>query len=157
MQFLVDAMFGRLARWLRMSGYDTVYDTTLRDGRMIGMARDEGLILISRDRELIRRAKAENIPAHYVTSLEFIEQLRQMEGEIGVVFQTSPEHSRCPVCNGELQLTGKKDIKAKVLESVIEQYNRFWVCSGCKKIYWHGGHWKNVCETIERLRGARDD
>jgi uncharacterized protein len=157
MKFLVDAMFGRLARWLRMSGYDTVYDIGLHDGRMIGLAKEEGRVLISRDKELINRTKAENVAALYVASLDFTEQLRQMEREFGVVFQGSPVFSRCPVCNAELTVACKKDIKAKVLESVIEQYDRFWVCSGCEKIYWHGGHWKNVCETLERLRGAKDD
>ncbi|GBE18054.1 hypothetical protein BMS3Abin16_00645 [archaeon BMS3Abin16] len=140
-----------------MSGYDTVYDIELQDRQMIGLAKEEGRILITRDKDVMRRAGTAGVQAAYISSLDFTTQLRQMEREFGVVFQGSPVFSRCPVCNAELKVTCKKDIKAKVLESVIEQYDRFWVCSGCEKIYWHGGHWKNVRETLERLRGVKDD
>ncbi len=157
MKFLVDAMFGRLARWLRMSGYDTVYDVNLRDGRMIGIAKEEGRILVTRDRDVTHRAKAEGVRVVCVSSLDFTARLRQMTHEFGVVFQGSPELSRCPICNADLRLTCKKDIKAKVSENVRKHYDRFWVCDSCEKIYWHGGHWKNVRETLDLLRGAKND
>lgn len=151
MRFAVDAMFGRLARWLRMSGYDTLYDVELKDGRLIMMAKEEGRVLLTRDRDAYGRAVKEGVRAVFISSTDFREQLRQME-ELGVIFRETPEHARCPYCNKELVRADKKDIKAKVPERVGEAYDKFWTCEGCGRVYWHGGHWKNIMETLRSIR-----
>jgi len=152
MRFVVDAMFGRLARWLRMSGYDTIYDTELKDGRMIGIAREEGRVLITRDRDVHARAVREGVRALFLRSGDFLHQLRQLEEELGIAFRDTPELARCPVCNGELEWADKKDIRAKLPEKVVERYDEFWACRDCGKVYWQGGHWSNIQETLRRLR-----
>jgi uncharacterized protein with PIN domain len=157
MKFIVDAMFGRLARWLRMSGYDTVYDVDLRNGRIVMIALEEGRAVITRDRDVYRRSVTGGVQATFVSSLDFPEQLKQVIDEYGVVFRDSPEYSRCPVCNSNLKQIDKKDIKAELPERVRDLYEEFWECLGCGKVYWHGGHWKNIKDTVDLLRGAEDD
>jgi uncharacterized protein with PIN domain len=151
-KFIVDAMFGRLARWLRISGYDTLYDTDLRDGRIIMIAKDEDRIILTKDRDVFNRAKKEGVKVTYVSSNDFLSQLKQMEAELKVKLKESPEFSRCPLCNGKLITADKKDIKAKLPGDVGSQHQAFWECSNCTKIYWHGGHWNNIKNTIKRLR-----
>ena len=152
MKFVVDAMFGRLARWLRMSGYDTIYDIDLKDGRLVAIAKKEERVVVTRDKEVYSRATKDGLKATFISSLDFLEQLKQMIDEHGVIFRGTPELSRCPRCNEELFRVDKKDIKAKLPERVGDEYDEFWVCQGCGKVYWHGGHWKNIKETAEKLR-----
>jgi uncharacterized protein with PIN domain len=152
MKFIVDAMFGRLARWLRMSGYDTVYDVRLKDGRLVMRAKDEKRALITRDKDLFQRAVKHGVRASFISNLDFIEQLKQVTDEHRVVFKESPESARCPNCNSVLARVDKKDIKAELPENVEEVCDVFWICRGCGKVYWHGGHWKNIKEMVIRLR-----
>lgn len=152
MEFIVDAMFGRLARWLRISGYDTIYDTELKDGRMVMLAKKQGRVLITRDRDVYSRALKEGVIATFVSSLDFLEQLYQLESEYGLEFKSQPESARCPACNSELKVVNKKDIKTKLPENVENSYEDFWMCSVCGRVYWHGGHWQNISETIKKLR-----
>jgi uncharacterized protein with PIN domain len=154
MKFVVDAMFGRLARWLRMSGYDTIYDTDLKDGRLIKLAKDEGRALLTRDKDVYSRAKKEDVKATYISNLSFPDQLTQIKDEYGVVFKETPAFSRCPLCNESLVRVGKKDIKAELPERVVDSYDEFWTCQGCGQVYWHGGHWKNVKDTVRKLRSV---
>ncbi len=151
MKFIVDAMFGRLARWLRICGYDTLYDVKLRDGRLVMIAKEEGRIVITRDREVYNRSKKMGVQATYIKSLEFLEQLWQLMDEHCLVFRADPERARCPVCNATLKCSNKNDIKAKVPENVIAAYDEFWTCRGCGKVYWKGGHWMNIMDTVEKL------
>lgn len=157
MKFLVDAMFGRLARWLRLSGFDTVYDVQLRNGRIVMMALEQERAVITRDKDVHCRCLSAGIRATYITSLNFPEQLKQVIDEYGVSFQDAPVSSRCPICNSKLKEASKKDIKAELPEKVRDTYDEFWKCLGCGKVYWHGGHWKNIKETVDRLKGAKDD
>jgi uncharacterized protein with PIN domain len=152
MKFIVDAMFGRLARWLRMSGYDTVYDVNLKDGRIVMIAKKEGRAIITRDKDVYSRAVKEDVKATFISSLDFIDQLRQVEEEHSVKFKETPALSICPHCNGELSSADKKDIKAKLPEKVGDVYDEFWTCQGCGKVYWYGGHWKNIKETVRRIK-----
>jgi uncharacterized protein with PIN domain len=152
MKFVVDAMFGRLARWLRMSGYDTIYDVDLKDGRLVKLAKDRGRVLLTRDKEVYTRAKKEDVRATFISSLSFQDQLTQIKKEYGVVFKESPIFSRCPMCNESLVIADKNDIKAKLPERVADTYDEFWTCQGCGKVYWHGGHWKNVKDIVRKLR-----
>jgi uncharacterized protein with PIN domain len=156
MKFIVDAMFGRLARWLRMSGYDTVYDVDLRDGRIVMIALDEERAVITRDRDVYHRALSAGVQATFIFSLNFPERLMQIIDEYGVSFQDSPVSPRCPMCNTNLKKADKKDIKAEIPEKVRDAYDEFWQCKGCSKIYWHGGHWKNISEIVEKMRSSKE-
>ncbi len=151
----MDAMFGRLARWLRISGYDTLYDAELKDGRLVMLAKEQGRALITRDKEVYARALKEGVTATFVSSLDFLEQLRQMESEHGLKFKSQPESARCPTCNGELIMVNKKDIKTKLPENVENTHENFWMCSDCGRVYWHGGHWQNISETIKKMRADK--
>jgi uncharacterized protein with PIN domain len=155
MNFIVDAMFGHLARWLRISGYDTLYDVELKDGRLIMIAKKEGRALITRDKDVYSRATKEGVKATYIDSLDFQCQLEQIIREYGITLNDSPTLARCPKCNSKLGRADKKDIKAELPERVKKAYNEFWKCEGCHKVYWQGGHWKSIRETVNKLRSEK--
>lgn len=152
MRFLVDAMFGRLARWLRMSGYDTIYATEHSDTSIIQGALKEERLLITRDKELYKRAVDAGVKTLYMDSTVFREQLRSIEKRLGIRFRDKPDFSRCPICNAGLKRRDKKDINAKLPEKVGTYHDLFYQCKSCDKIYWEGGHWKNIQKVLKESR-----
>ncbi len=151
MKFIADAMLGRLARWLRLSGYDVIYTNEMEDGLILRMSREEERIILTRDKGLYEKALRNNAQAVLLKSNDFAERIRQLQKELGVVIQDKPDLARCPVCNSEIEKISKKDVGSGVPEGITEQIDEFWRCTGCKKIYWQGGHWKNISSFVEKL------
>lgn len=152
MKFIVDSMLGRLTRWLRMSGYDVSYIKDSEDDEILKRAKREKRILLTRDRDLYKRAVKLGVSASLLQDDDFIRRLRQVEGEYGIKFKETPVASRCPTCNGAITQVKKRDIKNKVPQKVYKVNEKFWKCTECGKIYWHGGHWENIKKMVEKLR-----
>lgn len=154
MQFVADAMLGKLARWLRMMGYDTLCaaDMPVDDDDLLNIAIDESRILLTRDRELYERARAANISAVYLGGRDIVDQLAQLVREINVELQETPSTLICPSCNGKLVEVSKRDVVGMVPGNVLDTHDRFWICQSCGQIYWEGNHWKKIKETVRKVR-----
>ncbi len=154
MQFIVDAMLGRLARWLRLLGYDTLYagDFPVSDDDILAMAADEGRAIVTRDRELFERAREAGIVAYYVEENDVEHQLADLVRAGAIELREEPSTLICPRCNGRLVPVSKRDVAGRVPTTVLDTHNRFWVCTNCGQIYWEGTHWKRMKELIERVR-----
>lgn len=150
-KFVADSMLGKLARWLRMSGYDVVYSNDLEDEELLELAASEGRVLLTRDRELYQRAVKRKVDVELVTSNDFVERLRQLREKRKLTIRDSPAYSRCPVCNGELEKVEKKEIEGEVPEGVFEANVDFWRCKACKKVYWKGSHWEKIGDVVKKL------
>lgn len=157
MKFIADRMLGRLARWLRLFGYDTIVikKQEEEDELLLELAEKEGRILVSRDRTLVRKAMKKSIKAYLIESSEIMEQLREMRREFNISFE--PQMNRCTLCNstirkvepGEMGLVkGKEYVHPATLESGTE----FWLCDNCGQVYWLGTHWENIGERVEKLK-----
>lgn len=152
MRFIADAMFGKLARWLRMSGYDTLYCDSYDDSDIISLAKKEKRVIITRDKKLFRKAIKRGIKVIFLPARDFVTNLKILEKEHGLNFHAEPIFARCAVCNGELEKIGKEEAEEnKVIEKISRKYE-LWRCRECKKIYWHGSHWKNIEKIIERVK-----
>lgn len=151
MKFIADSMLGRLARWMRLSGYDAAYARSLSDAEIIESAKSGGRILLSRDAKLCEKAGREDVDAVIIKSTELQEQLRQLVAERGIVVRDSPEFARCAACNGEIEKINKEEAAHKIPEKVLERIDEFWACKDCGKIYWHGGHWKKIKEQVQKI------
>jgi uncharacterized protein with PIN domain len=157
MKFIMDRMLGRLSRWLRLLGYDTleIRKQENEDDLLIELAENEGRILVSRDRLLVRKALKKGIIAYLIQSSEINEQLKEMHREFDIRFE--PEMDRCTLCNSairkarpdEMALVGEKDY---VYQARLESGTEFWICDNCGQVYWQGKHWKNIIETVEKLK-----
>ena len=154
MQFVADAMLGKLARWLRMMGYNTLCaaDMPVDDDDLLNIALDENRILLTRDQELYRRAKEMKILAVYLNGKDIVDQLVQLVQEINLELQNSPSTLVCPSCNGRLVEVSKRDVVGLVPATVLDTHDRFWICQSCGQIYWEGNHWKKIRETVRRVR-----
>jgi uncharacterized protein with PIN domain len=136
-KFIADAMLGRLARWLRFLGFDTLYDSAITDSLLIRVAREQNRFILTRDTRLIqRKGLRDYLLIHANDSfgqlLEVIEALR-LKGFHPL--------SRCVKCNGQLmRIQDKAEIKDSVPEFVFLNYNVFFKCDACGRIYWEGSH-----------------
>ncbi len=143
--FVADAMLGRLARWLRILGFDTLYDPSASDHRLAALARAEGRMLLTRDRELARRKGIRVLLIHSQT-LE--EQLKQVLTAVGT---PSPDTlPRCPQCNSTLTEVTAEQAREHVPAYVARTHRQFRHCPRCDRYYWPGTHLENVKETLTR-------
>jgi uncharacterized protein len=150
--FIVDAMLGKLAKKLRLLGYDSLYSSSIADDEIIQLAKNENRILVTKDVLLSQKAEKQQIMTIQITSDDEIEQFLQINGKTKLGKCTvSGSKSRCPLCNGELQYTEKNDVSEKVPTGVLENMNDFWTCNDCKKIYWEGTHIKNLQKFTMKL------
>jgi hypothetical protein len=147
-RFVVDTMLGRLARWLRAMGYDTLYPGQVKDRRLLQLAAAEKRILVTRDRMLARLAEPLSCLIRTETLDEqIVEAVRRLA--------LSPSHaewlSRCLECNARLEPRDRESLGASVPAHVFATHTEFWVCAGCGKIYWPGSHAAQMLERLRRL------
>lgn len=143
-KFVADHMLGSLARWLRMMGYDTVYDKSLDDPAIAELARAESRFILTRDREL-----AKEPGALMVESDDLDSQLRSTAEKYGLKYHE--DMIRCSTCNGDLMDLPKEQAKDSVPEGAMSKNEKFWKCSKCGKVYWKGTHWHGIMDRFQRL------
>jgi len=150
-KFVVDHMLGKLAKYLRFMGYDTYYPTArMSDDEIMEIARKEGRILLTRDKELAKRSGG-----IYVESENYEEQLKFVINRFHL--NTDSLLSRCSICNVPLVKVGKREIKDKVPEYVYEHQDDFYMCPKCGRIYWYGSHTERIEKKIRELMGEEDE
>ena len=150
MKFLCDRMFGTLAKWLRICGFDTFYaNAEITDDELLEISKKENRKLITGDKELFWTGKRENLNVIKITSTELDEQLRQVLQ--GTSLDNSLVLSRCLLCNSSLDSIKKDEVKGKVPPKVFEQHEAFWYCPRCNKIYWRGTHYTDMLKKIDEL------
>ena len=150
--FLVDAMLGNLAKKLRVLGYDSTYFSSIEDEKLVIIAKNEKRTILSKDELLCKTAQNQNIPAILIRGNDELEQIAQIHQSMKLEkFVIDTNNSRCIVCNGKLQPTEKYRIIDKIPEGILEREEKFWMCDGCKKIYWQGTHFEKLQEFADKL------
>ena len=140
-------MLGTLAKWLRILGYDTLFDPALTDHQLVRLARAEGRVLLTRDRELARRR---GVHAVLVASEQLDDQVRQVLADLDLEIHRL--FSRCPVCNELLQAMDRETARSRVPAYVAQIHDTFNSCPSCQRIYWRGTHWQQIAEHLARFR-----
>ncbi len=152
MKFIADMMLGRLARWLRLYGHDTLYGIE-GDDEIIEVARKEGRVILTKDVALARKAEKLGLKAFLLTSNSLEGQVRELK-RLGVEFkELFPANARCPKCNGPIRAVPKEAVKGRVPQKVYESYDEFYVCENCGQIYWPGKQWREMLKIDKKLRG----
>ena len=145
MKFLCDVMFGKLGRWLRMFGYDTLIATEDKtDNELLSIAREEGRMLLTRDKMFNDKKST-----YYIKEHDLDGQLKDVVEHFKLKINF-PKETRCPLCNGVLGKTEERPEEMKTLESEL-----FWKCEDCGQIYWKGSHWNRIIKTAEKIRRSR--
>ena len=147
MRFVADAMLGTLAKWLRILGYDTLFDTTLNDHELVRLARSEDRVLLTRDRELAQRRGVQTI---LVISEKLDDQVHQVLADLDL--ESDQAFSRCPVCNEPLEPLDPQAAQARVPAYVAQTQKTFKICPACQRVYWRGTHWQRMDKRLAELR-----
>ena len=149
MRLLADAMLGRLAKWLRIVGYDTAYVVDTDDFAVMRLARTEGRLVLTRDRALARRR---GVRALLVESEVLQDQLCQVCAAVGP--PPDAAFSRCPVCNHSLVQAPAELVAARLPLYVQRAHERFSLCVACDQLYWPGSHWRRMQSLVAELRNG---
>lgn len=146
MRFLADCMLGRLARWLRFLGYDTLYVRKGEDPPLLELAFKEGRILLTRDTHLIKRRLP--VPYLFIRSDHLSEQLKQVIEELHL--EVGEEvGTRCMGCNVPLEEVERSEVQGLVPDFVFRTHQEFYRCPACLKIFWPGSHLKRMEEVLK--------
>ena len=146
MIFIADNMLGRLAKWLRLLGYDTLYLPHADDPGLARVARAQDRVLLTRDVELTRRRGVLHL---LIESEKVGEQVSQVFRAFKL--STREAFSRCAECNQRLEVVSKELVRGIVPPYVFSTQERFRQCAQCGRIYWRGTHWARMVARIEDL------
>ncbi len=139
--FILDVHLGKLAKLLRMTGFDAVYRNDLEDDEIINRACDENRIILTRDRGILKNSRVKK--GYFVRSQKPVEQIKEVI--IRFQLQSSIEFlSRCIECNGIISHKAKKDIEKNLKPGTSIHFNKFYRCSNCGRIYWEGFHFESM-------------
>jgi uncharacterized protein with PIN domain len=147
-RFLADAMLGRLARWLRVLGYDTFYDEAVHDAQLVRIAADEDRILLTRDRHLLRELRPAR--AHEVRQDDPLQQLHGLVTALGLA---PPRRlfTRCLLCNTPLRELERSEALPLMPEGVRDIPGPVRQCPDCGRLYWEGSHVRRMRAALERV------
>lgn len=138
-------MLGRLARWLRLLGYDAAYLPDTDDLAVVRLARAEGRTVLTRD---IGLAARRGLDVLLIDSESLNPQLAQVLREVGS--PPAPAAPRCMACNVPLVELSPAGAEGRVPPYVLRAHEAFTECPHCRRVYWEGTHWQQIRERLER-------
>jgi uncharacterized protein with PIN domain len=152
LKFLLDAMLGKLAHWLRMMGQDVTYSVHFGDVELLVLAKDEGRVLLTRDLELYRRAMSRGLESFFVEGKTESSRLAEVACRYGLPLEVDMDEMRCPLCNTPVKTASKEELKSRLQPNTYRYYNQFWSCPHCIQIYWQGTHWLEITKTLSEAK-----
>lgn len=149
-RFVADRMIGRLARMLRLLGYDTLYEPELSPAGLAELASRDGRIILTRGETCLRFPGTANVFS--ISSEHPPEQLREVVAEFSLEARLGL-WTRCTVCNGRISPVAKEGVKDLVKAKVYELYSEFYRCGGCGRVYWRGSHVESILKNLSLVLG----
>ena len=152
-RFFADAQLGRLARYLRLLGFDTQYVNGIDDAVLVAWASAEQRIILTRDRQLLMRREVTH--GCHIREEQPLRQLRYVIRRCDLVAAARP-FTLCMECNGRLVEVAKSDILDRLEPATRESFDKFWRCETCRRIYWRGSHYVRLCALVDAALGETD-
>jgi uncharacterized protein with PIN domain len=147
-RFILDVHLGRLAVYLRMLGFDAFYRNDYADEELARLSSQEGRILLTRDRGLLKRNLVTHGCCIRATNprQQLVEVLRRFD-----LFASLDPFSRCLHCNGQLQKVDKEAVSDRLPPQTRMYYDEFRRCQNCDRVYWPGSHFQRMQQFIESV------
>ncbi len=149
-RFAADRMIGRLARMLRLLGYDTIFLPSLGPAELAEIARREERTVLTRGdvrRRFPRAAQVFRVESEYPP-----EQLREVVKEFSLD-PSSGLWTRCTMCNGAITNVPKETVRSEVKPKVFALYQDFYRCAACGRVYWRGSHVERILKNLSYVLG----
>lgn len=148
-RFVLDAHLGRLAAYLRMLGFDTLYRNDYDDPELAETSANEHRILLTCDRRLLMRKQITH--GYFVRERQPKQQLLEILNRFDL-FNNQQPFTRCMHCNGTTQPVDKHKIEARLLPKTKKYYDEFFQCEVCNKIYWKGSHYIKMQAMVDKIK-----
>lgn len=146
--FVLDSNLGRLARYLRLLGFDCLYQNDYDDETVANIADQEQRIVLTRDRALLQRKIITR--GYFVRAVRPRPQVKEVLARFDLYRLVDP-FNRCIRCNGDLQAVDKQVIEERLEPRTREYFDSFRICTACGQIYWQGSHHARSLRLIEEL------
>lgn len=153
MKFVADCMLGRLAKWLKILGFDVLFFSKAEDKDLVDISRRENRVLLTRDSGLIEKTKKRKNRL-FVASDAWEDQVVQVLDEYGLWDSVRP-NTRCLECNRPLKPLPKDAARNLVTPYVLEHATSFAICPQCDRVYWQGTHYGDMERKIEKILSKR--
>jgi uncharacterized protein with PIN domain len=150
-RFVVDVNLGKLAKKLRLLGFDTYYRNDLNDDEIVKISIAEKRIILTRDFGILKYGNVTH--GTWIRSDDPKIQLNEVIERLQLKNLFKP-FTRCSQCNGQLKRINKELLKNRIPNDTLSYYKTFWECNGCRQIYWEGSHFDKIIDWIEKKRGG---
>jgi uncharacterized protein len=150
-RFVLDVHLGRLASYLRMLGFDTVYSNCASDPELVAISVQQGRILLTRDRGLLKHSAVTR--GYWPRETDSRRQVEEVVKRFDLGRSLRP-FTRCMVCNGLLIAVAKAEIERLAPQRILEWCDEFQRCPGCGRVYWEGSHYRRMKFWIEQLEAT---
>ena len=153
-KFIADSNAGKLARWLRIMGYDTLFFKRIDDAQLIDTALREGRVVLTKDTQLMRRRAVTGGQLRIILTQndDPKEQLRQVIKELKLDYRLK-QFTRCLECNQNLVPKSREEVKELVPPYVFRTQPQYMQCPSCLRVYWRGTHWQRMKKELEKIAG----
>lgn len=145
-RFILDVHLGKLARYMRMLGFNTAYSSDWDDDRIIEISLEQKRIILTRDIGILKQRRVSH--GYWVRRSEPLDQVQEVLDALDLSSQLRP-FTRCMECNGDIHAVGKDEVKPHIARDIVDRFDAFWRCGECRKIYWQGSHYKRMQERIK--------
>jgi uncharacterized protein with PIN domain len=152
-RFVADGHLAKLARHLRMAGFDVAHGIEWDDERIVALSNSERRTILTRDKAMLRRRDVER--GYFVRSVASEEQLTEVLGALQLEGAVQP-FIRCRECNTLLEALSVDALPAGVPARIRALYDRFKHCPGCARVYWEGSHFERMKGVLARALGQGD-
>ncbi len=151
-RFVADVNVGKLAKWLRILGYDTAFKNPIDDDELVEIGIREARVVLTRDTHIAKRrvAVSGQVRVLVVEGDRVADQLRFVSSHLGLE-GTAHLLSRCIECNVPFRDASRDEVAGRVPPYVWRTQVRYAVCPSCGKIYWAGTHWARMRRTAKQV------
>jgi hypothetical protein len=146
--FIADVHLRKLVSYLRLLGFDTMYDNTYDDDQLVSLSKTTGRIILTRDRMLLKHGQVTH--GYWVRSTDPVLQAREVLHRFDLRGQVKL-FARCPECNGEIVPVSKEEVYHRIPPKTALWLDEYFVCSNCGKLYWKGTHYPRLMERIKAI------
>lgn len=147
--FILDVHLGKLAKYLRLFGFDTVYSNDYDDEEIALWAAVENRIILTRDIGLLKRSQVDK--GYWLRHQKSQKQLEEVFNRFQLYNLCRP-FSLCMICNGKITAVSKEEIADELLPETKDTFDEFFKCHHCQKIYWKGSHYEKMIEFVESIK-----
>ena len=151
--FILDIQLGKLTRHLRMLGFDALYRNDYEDAEIIRIALEERRIILTRDIGILKNKTVTH--GYWVRSKRSEEQLKEVVRRFDLRDQIKP-FSRCLICNCKVAMIDKRDIIDRLPPKTRANFDEFYHCSICDKVYWKGSHYQKMEKKIQTISSGSE-